>query len=384
MFLNLLRQDWLTRLPGWLELTLLAVTGFAAGFGLTLLRTGRAAITALLMVLLVLALAWCLFRFHLVWFAWLILVAEIGVGLFWAITFNSIRAYIETSVLERSLSLHLPVRRVKQILKHPELLAPSAEKQEVSLLFTDIANWSTISERVTPERLFKLLNKYFEDTIPCIHENEGMVLQLVGDAIFAIWNAPEPQKNHQELACAAALKLRDKLVQFESANESYPLRTRVGLHCGTASVGNCGSADRFVYTALGAETNMASRLEGLNKHLGTEILASDRIVEAVEDKFTWRNLGRFKLKGGDRVMEIYELVGAIETAEASHGWRQKFGNALRHFQRAEWDQAEAALREVIAIHENDGPSRFYLREIEKLRPGTTRAGWFGEVSMEEK
>jgi adenylate cyclase len=328
--------------------------------------------------------AWLLFRYQLVWFAWLILLVQIVAALLWSVVYNSIHAYVERTVLERSLALHLPARRVKQILKSPDLLAPSAEKQEVSLMFTDIADWSTISERTSPDRLFKLLNRYFKETIPCVHKEDGMVLQLVGDAIFAIWNAPEPQEHHQASACAAALKLRDQLVQFESANESYPLRTRVGLHCGFASVGNCGSEDRLVYTALGAETNMASRLEGLNKYLGTEILASDRIVEAVEDKFVWRNIGRFRLKGGDRVLEIFELVSALDAAETSRAWRQPFAAALRHFQHGDWDAAEASFKEVLATRKEDGPTRFYLRKIEKLRQEKLPDKWFGEVSMDDK
>src|SRR6185436_14851205 len=220
--------------------------------------------------------------------------------------------------------------------------------------------FSTISDRVTPDRLFKLLNGYFEQTIPCIHGAEGMVLSLIGDAIFAMWNAPEPQPNHQELACRAALSLRDKLVQFESSNASYPLRTRVGLHCGLASVGNCGSADRFVYAALGAEPNMASRLEGLNKYLGTEILASDRIAEAVEEKFTWRNVGRFRLKGADRVFDVCELVDDAKAREATASWRELFATGLRAFHSARFDEAEAVFTQVLAIKPNDGPAKFYL------------------------
>jgi adenylate cyclase len=385
VFLNLLRQDWLTRFPRWAEIFLVVFFGIGAGFGLSILYSRAATAVALLASFGVIAAAWLFFRYEFVWFAWLIPVLQLFFGLFWSVVFNSIQAYAERKVLEHSLSLHLPERRVKQILKSPELLAPTAEKQEVSLMFTDIADWSTISDRVAPDRLFKHLNRYFEKTIPCVHKEDGMVLQLIGDAIFAIWNAPEPQPNHQERACVAALKLRDELVEFESGNENYPLRTRVGLHCGPASVGNCGSAERLVYTALGAETNMAARLEGLNKYLGTQILASDRIVtEAVEEKFTWRCMGRFKLKGSDRVLEIYELLDARDKEENSRAWRKVFSAGLRHFQHQEWDEAIAAFSQVILERKDDGPSRFYLRKIESLRHEKLPEKWFGEVSMDEK
>ncbi len=385
VFLNLLRKDWLTRFPQWAEISLIILFGLGGGFGFAVLYSRTATLAASLSCIGVGLAAWFFFRYQLVWFAWLILIVQLLFALFWSVVYNSIKSYVERAVLERSLSLHLPERRVKQILKSPELLAASAEKQEVSLMFTDIADWSTISDRVAPDRLFKHLNRYFDKTIPCVHKENGMVLQLIGDAIFAIWNAPEPQQGHQELACAAALKLRDELIEFESGNENYPLRTRVGLHCGPASVGNCGSAERLVYTALGAETNMAARLEGLNKYLGTQILASDRIVtESVEEKFTWRCIGRFKLKGSDRILEIYELVDLREKEEASRAWRKLFSTGLRHFQHQEWDDAIAAFSQVIVMRSDDGPSRFYLRQIEKLREGPLPPKWFGEVSMDEK
>jgi adenylate cyclase len=385
VFLNLLRQDWLTRFPKWAEIFLIVLFGVGAGFGLSTLYSRLATAAALLAGMGVLLAAWIFFRYQLVWFAWLILLAELLFALIWSWGYNSIQAYAERKILEHSLALHLPARRVKQILKSPELLAPSAEKQEVSLMFTDIADWSTISDRVAPDRLFKHLNRYFEKTIPCVHKEDGMVLQLIGDAIFALWNAPEPQPNHQERACAAALKLRDELVEFESGNENYPLRTRVGLHCGPVSVGNCGSAERLVYTALGAETNMAARLEGLNKYLGTQILASDRIVtEAVEEKFTWRCMGRFKLKGSDRVLEIYELLDTRDKEEHSRAWRKLFSNGLRHFQHQEWEEAVAAFSQVILERKEDGPSRFYLRKIEAMRQEKLPEKWFGEISMDEK
>ncbi len=385
VFLNLLRQDWLTRFPQWLEVLLVMLLGLGAGFGLSILESRAATITALASGLIIILAAWLFFRYGLIWFVWLILLIELFFALIWSWGYNSIQAYAERKVLEYSLSLHLPEGRVKQILKSPELLAPTAKKQEVSLMFTDIADWSTIADRVAPDRLFSHLNRYFERTIPCVHKEDGMVLQLIGDAIFAIWNAPEPQPEHPERACAAALKLRDELVEFESDNEIYPLRTRVGLHCGDASVGNCGSKERLVYTALGAETNMAARLEGLNKFLGTQILASENIVtEAVEKKFTWRRVGRFKLKGADHYLGIYELLDTLDKEEKSRAWRKLFSTGLRHFQHQEWDDAVALFSQVIVERNDDGPSRFYLKKIETLRHEKLPEKWFGEVSMDEK
>jgi adenylate cyclase len=380
-FLNLLHNHWLTRSPDWLEYALITLVALVFGFGLLFLSAVPACAVVGFAAGLVVGPAHFIVWHGHVWFPWAVLLVQIGVALGWSVVFNSFRAYLENRDLERALAFHLPPARVKQILKKPELLQPSAEKQEVSLLFTDIADFSTVSDRMLPERLFKLLNKYFAETIPCIHKTEGTVVQLVGDAIFGIWNAPEPQKDHNERACRAALLLRDKLVSFESANENLPLKTRVGLHAGLATVGNCGSADRFTYTALGAETNMASRLEGLNKYLGTEVLASAAVLAPVEDKFVFRPVGHFRLKGSDRVLEVTELLGPVEEREKSKPWRDAFAEALRDFKHHEFAEAEAAFKRVLEIKPKDGPSVFYLEVLEHFRKEPPPKSWLGEIDM---
>jgi hypothetical protein len=156
-------------------------------------------------------------------------------------------------------------------------------------------------------------------TLGCVHQTDGTVIKLIGDAIFAVWNAPEPQAGHQELACRAALLLRDQLVPFEAENESFLFHTRVGLHFGVACVGNCGSAERFDYTAIGSDIN----------------LASDHLMGAVEGKFICRSVGHFRLKGVDRVLEVFELVATPECAQPTRVWREAFKEALRRFRQPE-------------------------------------------------
>ena len=383
-FLNLLRNEWLRRLPVLGELGLVLLVGLGFGVGLVSVRPWAAAMLAVLGTLLLVLVAWWLFTVHRLWFAWLVVVIQIALALGWAVVFNSLQAYVEKRVLEHSLGLHLSPRRVRQILKRPELLHPGAEKQELSIMFTDIADFSTISDRTLPDKLFQHLNRYFEETIGCVQASDGTVVKLIGDAIFAVWNAPEPQPNHQSLACRAALALREKLVRFDAASESLPMHTRVGLHAGVACVGNCGSAERFDYTAIGANINLASRLEGLNKHLGTDILASEEIIAAVEKEFVSRPVGQFRLKGCDRVVGVHELIGNAAVRESTAPWREAFTVALRKFQRAEFDEAEAGFRKVIELRGKDGPAKFYLDLVADHRAAPPGKGWFGEVNMEEK
>ena len=382
-FLNLIRHESLRQLSPVIEITLMILIGLSSGFLLTQTRSWIAAAWALIPTILVIALAWILFRYYLIWFSWVIVLVQIATAFAWGIAFNYFQAYIERVVLQRTLEFHLSASRVKQLLKRPELLKPYGEKQEVTLLFSDIAGFSTICERTLPDKLFQQLNQYFSQTISCIHKTDGTVIQLIGDAIFALWNAPEPQADHGERACRAALLLRDAVVKFDETHD-FPMRTRVGLHMGTVSVGNLGSADRFDYSAIGANTNLASRLEGLNKHLGTDILISAELMDAVREKFVGRSVGHFKLKGFDRVLEIFELIGLAEEREKNAEWLKKFHEGLRHFKRAEFDAAEKSFQEVAQMHRADGPCKFYQQKIAAYRIHPPAKDWLGEVNMDEK
>ena len=208
-----------------------------------------------------------------------------------------------------------------------------------------------------------------------------MVIDLIGDSIFALWNAPEPQPDHAARACRTALALHAKLLKFDEANDGAPLRTRVGLHRGTVCVGNVGSSQRFNYTAIGDAVNLASRLEGLNKQLGTDILATRDIQREVERVLTTRLVGQFRFKGFDQVAEVHELMGPAVPEPA---WLGEFRGALRHFQRRGWPEAEAGFARVLAGRPQDGPSKFYQEQIAALRANPPPEDWMGEVDLREK
>jgi adenylate cyclase len=282
------------------------------------------------------------------------------------------------------------------LVKDPALRRVGGVKQEVSIIFTDIANFSRVSEMMHPDDLVALLNRYFEAALHCIHRTDGTVVDLIGDAIFAIWNAPVEQPDHRERACRAAIDLHRQLVEFDSQNRHLLLRTRVGLHTGVACVGNIGSSIRFDYTAIGESINLASRLEGLNKHLGANVLASREIQRAVENEMATRLVGHFKFKGFGRAVEIHELLGGRDEVESTRPWRETFADALQDFRGHKFDSAAAKFAAVHAMRQTaqpetathafaaDGPSRFYLEKIEEFKVHPPPSDWVGEVELKEK
>ena len=396
--LNLLHNTWLSRLPPAAEIILVLLVAAGAGFGLMRFRPLAATLVAFAGIFILVAVACALVWREFIWFGWIIQIFEIGVALVCSVIFNSLRLYVEKRLMEQSLGSHLSLKIAKRIISDPAARQVGGSLQEVSILFTDIANFSRISESMNPDDLVRLMNKYFETALRCIHETDGTVVKLIGDAIFAIWNAPVTQPDHRERASLAALRLREQLVEFDAAERSLPLRTRAGLHSGEACVGNIGSTTRFDYTAIGDSINLTSRLEGLNKQLGTDVLATREIQRAGEKSLVWRLVGHFKFKGFGRAVEVHELVGPLESAEQSSAWRGKFSDALQDFRQRNFDGAAVKFQAVIELRRvvkpdvipgtsfigGDGPSRFYLEKIAALRANPPPYEWIGEVILDEK
>lgn len=385
--LNLVRGDWITRVPYLTDLWwLVMLSGLVVGFVLPKLRPVSAAVAGVAGIVVVTFVAYRLFADSRTWFSWFIIAGvQIPATAIWSIVFNSINLYVQGRLMEQSLSMYVSPQQVKKLKKNPAILKPGAEKQQLSILFSDIASFTSMSEGMDSDQLADLMNSYFEIAVNrCIHPAQGTVVKFIGDAIFAIWNAPEPQANHHELACRGALLLRDSASKFHFGKLGKTVRTRIGLHSGVANVGNFGSSNRVDYTALGENINLASRMEGLNKYLGTDLLITSDLYSGVRDKFVTRNCGRFQLKGFEKEVEVHELLSTPDQAEASKPWREPYEEALRHFEKKDLDAAEAGFHCVLKLRPNDGPAEFFLKHIAELRTHPPDGEWTGVVELKEK
>jgi len=162
------------------------------------------------------------------------------------------------------------------------------------------------------------------------------------------------------------------------------LRTRIGLHTGVANVGNFGSAERFGYDAIGENINLASRMEGLNKYLGTDVLITGDTYRAITGELITRRLGLFRLKGFEKAVEVFELVSELDKAAATDPWRETFAKGLECFERKSFEQAEGAFRHTLELKPNDGPASFYLERIAELRTHPPTGEWSGVIELKEK
>jgi adenylate cyclase len=381
-FLNLLRGDWLTRPRLATEWILLILSGLVFGAGLVFLRPIWSTTISVAGVGLVAAVAYMVFVQSLVWSPWLIVVVLIGVALLWSVLFNSIQLYVQHRLFEFTLGLYLSPKLVAKFSSSPAMLKPGAEKQRLTFLFSDIADFTSISEKMDGDELAAMMNEYFQPAVAnCIHKTEGTVVKYIGDAIFAFWNAPEPQPDHAARACQAALLFRD---QSKQAVRGRLLKTRIGLHTGVANVGNFGSEDRVDYTAIGESVNLASRMESLNKRLGTDCLLSGETRKEVGELFVTRRIGQFQLKGFEGLVDVYELVGLPEQAEATRAWREAFEQALDNFEQRDLFLSEMGFRRVLEMKPDDGPARFYLTRITEMATEKLPDSWATHTIVKEK
>jgi adenylate cyclase len=212
--------------------------------------------------------------------------------------------------IRRMFSQYMSETVINHLIAHPEKLGLGGERRHVTLFFSDLAGFTTMSERLTPEAVVALLNDYLSRMTEIILEEEGTVDKFEGDAIMAFWGAPLDQEDQARRACRAALRQQAALADLNRsfAEQNLPtLSLRIGLHTGEAVVGNLGSQKRFDYTAIGDTVNLASRLEGLNKFYRNAVMASDTTVQECGDALEFRELDRVAVKGRETPVAVYQV-----------------------------------------------------------------------------
>lgn len=258
------------------------------------------------------------------------------------------------------------------------------EKKLISILFSDIAGFTTISEGMTPENLVKLLNEYFEVMAGAIERSGGIIDKYIGDAIMALFEG----ENHAEKAALAALEMRRALTEWKATGEADRARIdfRVGVACGEVVVGNIGSSQHIQYTAIGDIVNLASRLEGANKYYGTRVMVSEAFYEAIAQQFELRFLDIITVKGKSNKVNVYELIapkGQLSDEQMrlvtayNHGLEKYFA---RDFKGAQ----EVFQKEVLANWPNDFLANFYEKRCGELVKNPPAADWNFVFKMENK
>ena len=269
----------------------------------------------------------------------------------------------------RSFITYVPKNLVRNIIESGTGTQVGGKRQPLTILFTDIQGFTRTTESMDPEEVLGQLSIYLEEMSAAIYHHSGVVDKFVGDAVMAIWNAPDRDNDHIANACRGVLACRaasERLNADLAANNWPVMPTRFGLHTGPAVVGNVGSLERMQYTALGANVNLASRLEGLNKRYGTEILVTGAIESAVRDRFLFRPLEKVIPVGTSIPIDLFELIGATEpdhphqASPAAIERCRRWLPAYVAFQAQNWDEATKLLELFLKVYPDDEPARLLL------------------------
>jgi adenylate cyclase len=270
---------------------------------------------------------------------------------------------------------------VDEILRHPENIHLGGEKQELSVFFSDVAGFTTISEQLAPEALVEVLNVYLSTMAEVILQQRGNVNKYLGDGIMALFGAPRGEPNHATLACYAALDCQQALVYWRQAWQArgFPeLTTRIGVNSGDLVVGNMGSQSRMEYTVMGDSVNLASRLEGANKFYDTRILLGPRTYELAYNDIEAREVDVIRVKGKKEPVVVYELLarkGALSPEKRQ--LVEVFLAGLTAYKQRDFATAKCRFEAALCLDAADGPSREYVRRAQEYLESPPPPDWDG-------
>ena len=281
---------------------------------------------------------------------------------------------------------YVPPELVDEMAQNPEAINLKGESREMTVLFSDIRGFTTISEGLDPEQLTLLMNEFLTPLTKVIHEQRGTIDKYMGDAIMAFWGAPLRDENHAQHALNAAIKMVEALkpLNVAFAEKGWPpIKIGVGLNTGNMTVGNMGSSFRMAYTVMGDSVNLGSRLESLTKNYGVDIMVSE-FTKAQTQDMIYRELDTVRVKGKDKPVTVFEPLGMAEQlTQQTLDALDLYGQALKHYANQEWDIAMTQFKSLqkTAAHPL---YQLYIARIEQFKLAPPDKYWDGVYTYETK
>ena len=389
---NILSSDGIVRVaPRWdlLAAAVLALVGALLALALSgALRSALGALFYFASLLVVgaayLAFAWWLFVAREQWIAVAGPLLAMG-STFLLATIHAIRTEREVRdfifhVLGRSVSPEVARRVASDFsLIHPE-------RREVTIYFSDLEGFTGISEEISPEQLIRLLEEYFAEMTRLVRATGGHLDKFIGDAVMALWNAPNPNEDHAALACESALRMQEALLRRQpewEARYGHRIVARAGINTGEVVVGHVGSDLQAAYTAIGDAVNLASRLEGANKAYGTQILVGEQTVAKAGEDFVFREVDRVRVKGKMVPSRIFELIGRRGDSKVSAEALSRFEQALDLYHQRRFAEAAELFAACEAEH-GDAVAAVYVARCRDYATCPPPPQWDGVYELTEK
>ncbi|MBI1174518.1 MAG: CHASE2 domain-containing protein [Sideroxydans sp.] len=298
--------------------------------------------------------------------------------------------FVESRTKRQITSLfgqYIPKEIVEELSEHPEQVSMEGDSREMTILFSDVRGFTSISEGLDPKELTQLMNEFLTPLSRVVYKHRGTIDKYMGDCIMAFWGAPLPEASHARNAILAGIEMQQTLhdLQPHFRERGWPeIRVGVGINTGKVSVGNMGSEVRVAYTVMGDAVNLASRLEGITKQYGVGIIVGEQTREAVPD-FVYRELDQVRVKGKDKPVAIYEPLGLSgEVDKAVLEELKMFHQALRMYRKQEWDKAELQVYNLQRMAPQSKLYQVYADRIAYFRKHPPAEDWDGVFVFETK
>ena len=363
----------------------LLLWGILVGVLCRKLHVGIAALAVAGLGGLYIAVAWFQFKTGNVWYPIAVpLFFQAPLAFFGGVIWNYLDTKKEQEKVRKAFEHYLPKNVVDQLVENLGEIGAVSETVYGVCLFTDAEHYTTLSETLDPKELGAFMNRYYETMFRPVKEHGGVVSNLAGDSMLAIWVSATPDASLRDKACLAAIDINQAVHRLYGPSDPHRLNTRIGLHYGDIFLGNIGGGDHYQHSVMGDIVNTASRIEGLNKHLGTRVLVSDEVIDRLGGLLS-RELGGFRLKGKTTAIRVHELICRAEEADAKQrAGCAMFAEALSAFRKKSWDEAAGKFRGCMENLPGDEPSRFYLDLCEMHRINPPEETWDGVVQMDRK
>ncbi len=282
--------------------------------------------------------------------------------------------------VEKAFQLYVSPEMAKQMRANPKGLQLGGENVWATAMFTDIAGFTDITEHMIASQVSDMLNAYFTEVMEVVFKQQGTLIKFIGDAAFVLWGAPIKSPNHAQLAAQAALDIQRAIRAFNATQRFPALHTRVGVHTGQMVVGNLGSSRRFDYTAIGDSVNLASRVEGLNKYFGTDILVTETTRKELGTGFFILSLGNLRVKGKKDQVPVSTLF----ESEVAYNIEQAWTQGLRAFKARKWADAREFFNTAMADSRLTNAAALYLGQIIDNEETPPDEDWAGEIVFGSK
>ncbi len=384
-FANLLEDNPVQPLAFSAQLILVIITGMIFGFLCFKLRTLISSAILICIGIIYIFIAKYQFGLNGTWYPLAVpLLSQMPFAFLSTLLWKYVETNRERENIKNVIGYYLPDKVIDQLAKNMGDILLNNETVYGACLITDAERFTSLSEIMDPKELSRYMNKYYEAVFHPVNKHGGTVSTVTGDSMLAIWIANPQDKEIKSQACRAALDITKSVHCFNESSGNFRLPTRIGLHAGYMLLGNIGAISHYEYTPLGDIVNTASRIEGLNKYLNTQLLVSEEILHQL-DGFITRELGKFLFLGKSKPTVIYELICGIEESDDSkRRLCTVFSEALSVYRKRLWDEAIGRFNQIIKIYGADGPSEFYLNLCEEYKKSPPGEIWEGLVCLDKK